>query len=88
MRKGKSNKKELCQKSKKINIIVKGSDKVLRSKNFYTFEDNNEAEGGEEMTGRETYELLVWLKKEGYSLDDIIELIEKIANIKPDDKKE
>lgn len=27
-------------------------------------------------------------KKEGYSLDDIIQLIEKIANIKPDDKKE
>ena len=66
----------------------KAKDRDFRSKNFYTFEDNNEAEGGEEMTGRETYELLVWLKKEGYSLDDIIELIEKIANIKPDDKKE
>lgn len=88
MRKEKINKKELCQKSKKINIIVKGSDKVLRSKTKGTFEDKKEIRGGEEMTGRETYELLVWLKKEGYSLDDIIELIEKIANIKPDDKKE
>lgn len=85
MRKEKINKKELCQKSKKINIIVKGSDKVLRSKNFYTFEDNNEAEGGEEMTSNEMYQLLMWLKKEGYTFEQAIELIKCIAEKKSDD---
>lgn len=80
MRKEKINKKELCQKSKKINIIVKGSDKVLRSKNFYTFEDNNEAEGGEEMTLKQLVRLIKALKEKSHTLDEIIEILEHMAN--------
>lgn len=80
MRKEKINKKELCQKSKKINIIVKGSDKVLKSKSFYTFEDNNEAEGGEEMTLKQLVRLIKALKEKSHTLDEIIEILEHMAN--------
>lgn len=85
MRKEKINKKELCQKSKKINIIVKGSDKVLRSKTKGTFEDKKEIRGGEEMTSNEMYQLLMWLKKEGYTFEQAIDLIRCIAEKKSDD---
>lgn len=71
-----------CQKSKKINIIVKGSDKVLRSKSFYTFEDKNEVERGEEMTTTETVNLLEILKEKGYTLEDAIKIFKRIAKSK------
>jgi len=33
------------------------------------------------VTSKEFYELLEWLKKEGYTLDEVINLIKDIANI-------
>ena len=35
----------------------------------------------EQVTSKEFYELLEWLKKEGYTLDEVINLIKDIANI-------
>lgn len=81
MRKGKSNKKELCQKSKKINIIVKGSDKVLRSKTKGTFEDKKKIRGGEELvTLKQIVRLIKALKEKSHTLDEIIEILEHMAN--------
>ena len=82
MNKRKDIKKAMCQYDEKRNI--KGSDKVLRSnrKNFNTFEDSNNTKGvDEQVTSKEFYELLEWLKKEGYTLDEVINLIKDIANI-------
>lgn len=81
MRKEKINKKELCQKSKKINIIVKGSDKVLRSKTKGTFEDKKEIRGGEELvTLKQIVRLIKALKEKSHTLDEIIEILEHMAN--------
>lgn len=81
MRKEKINKKELCQKSKKINIIVKGSDKVLRSKTKGTFEDKKEIRGGEELvTLKQIVRLIKALKEKSHTLDEIIEILEHMAS--------
>lgn len=81
MRKEKINKKELCQKSKKINIIVKGSDKVLRSKTKGTFEDKKKIRGGEELvTLKQIVRLIKALKEKSHTLDEIIEILEHMAN--------
>ena len=81
MRKEKINKKELCQKSKKINIIVKGSDKVLKSKTKGTFEDKKEIRGGEELvTLKQIVRLIKALKEKSHTLDEIIEILEHMAN--------
>lgn len=45
----------------------------------------NEAEGGEEMTSNEMYQLLMWLKKEGYTFEQALDLIKCIAEKKSDD---
>ena len=82
MNKRKDIKKAMCQYDEKRNI--KGSDKVLRSNrnNFNTFDDSNTTKGvDEQVTSKEFYELLEWLKKEGYTLDEVINLIKDIANI-------
>lgn len=64
MNKRKDIKKAMCQYDEKRNI--KGSDKVLRSNrnNFNTFDDSNTTKGvDEQVTSKEFYELLEWLKK-------------------------
>ena len=71
------------QMNKKNKNFIRASDKVLKSKSNSTFEDKNDMKGDENpMTSKELYELLEWLKKEGYTLDEVINLIKDIANIR------
>ncbi len=44
-------------------------------------EYNNTTEGGEEMTTKEVARLVAWLKKEGYTLEDIEQLLKYIAGL-------
>ncbi len=44
-------------------------------------EYNNTMEGGEEMTTKEVARLVAWLKKEGYTLEDIEQLLKYIAGL-------
>ncbi|WP_290913306.1 hypothetical protein [Eubacterium sp.] len=48
--------------------------------NIYTFEDNNEAEGSKEMTLKQLVRLIKALKEKSHTLDEIIEILEHMAN--------
>lgn len=80
MNKRKDIKKAMCQNNEKRNI--KGSDKVLRSNrnNFNTFEDSNTMKGvDEQVTLQQVLRLIEALKEKGYTLDEIIEILERTA---------
>ena len=66
---------------------IRASAKVLKSNNFRHLEaiKTSEEKGGEEMTSNEMYQLLKWLKKEGYTFEQAINLIKRIAEKKIDD---
>ncbi len=81
MNKRKDIKKAMCQNDEKRNI--KGSDKVLRSNrnNFNTFEDSNTTKGvDEQVTLQQVLRLIEALKEKGYTLNEIIEILERTAN--------
>lgn len=81
MNKRKDIKKAMCQNNEKRNI--KGSDKVLRSNrnNFNTFEDSNTTKGvDEQVTLQQVLRLIEALKEKGYTLNEIIEILERTAN--------
>lgn len=80
MNKRKDIKKAMCQNNEKRNI--KGSDKVLRSNrnNFNTFEDSNTMKGvDEQVTLQQVLRLIEALKEKGYTLNEIIEILERTA---------
>ncbi len=80
MNKRKDIKKAMCQSNEKRNI--KGSDKVLRSNrnNFNTFEDSNTMKGvDEQVTLQQVIRLIEALKEKGYTLNEIIEILERTA---------
>lgn len=80
MNKRKDVKKAMCQNNEKRNI--KGSDKVLRSNrnNFNTFDDSNTTKGvDEQVTLQQVLRLIEALKEKGYTLDEIIEILERTA---------
>lgn len=80
MNKRKDIKKAMCQNNEKRNI--KGSDKVLRSNrnNFNTFEDSNTTKGvDEQVTLQQVLRLIEALKEKGYTLNEIIEILERTA---------
>lgn len=66
---------------------IRASAKVLKSNNLRHLEaiKTSEEKGGEEMTANEMYQLLKWLKKEGYTFEQAINLIKRIAEKKIDD---
>lgn len=85
MNKRKDIKKAMCQNDEKRNI--KGSDKVLRSNrnNFNTFDDSNTTNGvDEQVTLQQVLRLIEALKEKGYTLNEIIEILERTANTKTD----
>lgn len=85
MNKRKDIKKAMCQNDEKRNI--KGSDKVLRSNrnNFNTFDDSNTTKGvDEQVTLQQVLRLIEALKEKGYTLNEIIEILERTANTKTD----
>lgn len=75
------------QEYKKNKNYIRASAKVLKSNNLRHLEaiKTSEEEGGEEMTSSEIYRLIKWLKKEGYTLEQVIDLIGCIAEKKTDD---
>lgn len=80
MNKRKDIKKAMCQNNEKRNI--KGSDKVLRSNrnNFNTFDDSNTTKGvDEQVTLQQVLRLIEVLKEKGYTLNEIIEILERTA---------
>lgn len=80
MNKRKDVKKAMCQNNEKRNI--KGSDKVLRSNrnNFNTFDDSNTTKGvDEQVTLQQVLRLIEALKEKGYTLNEIIEILERTA---------
>lgn len=80
MNKRKDIKKAMCQNNEKRNI--KGSDKVLRSNrnNFNTFDDSNTTKGvDEQVTLQQVLRLIEALKEKGYTLNEIIEILERTA---------
>lgn len=80
MNKRKDVKKAICQNNEKRNI--KGSDKVLRSNrnNFNTFDDSNTTKGvDEQVTLQQVLRLIEALKEKGYTLNEIIEILERTA---------
>lgn len=80
MNKRKDIKKAMCQNNEKRNI--KGSDKVLRSNrnNFNTFDDSNTMKGvDEQVTLQQVLRLIEALKEKGYTLNEIIEILERTA---------
>lgn len=66
---------------------IRASAKVLKSNNIRHLEaiKTSEEKGGEEMTSSEIYRLIKWLKKEGYTFEQAINLIKRIAEKKIDD---
>lgn len=75
------------QEYKKNKNYIRASAKVLKSNNLRHLEaiKTSEEKGGEEMTSNEIYQLLKWLKKEGYTFEQAINLIKRIAEKKIDD---
>lgn len=75
------------QEYKKNKNYIRASAKVLKSNNLRHLEaiKISEEKGGEEMTSSEIYRLIKWLKKEGYTLEQVIDLIGCIAEKKTDD---
>lgn len=75
------------QEYKKNKNYIRASAKVLKSNNFKQLEaiKTSEEEGDEEMTSNEMYQLLIWLKKEGYTFEEAISLIKRIAEKKSDE---
>ena len=80
----KSDRKIIMSEYKMKNNIIERLHKLLRSTSALEprgLKDNQPSERSEEMTTREAYELLIWAKEKGYTLDEIIALFKRIANV-------
>ncbi len=68
------------QMNKKNKNYIRASDKVLKSKQNSTFEDNDDMKGDEEMTLKQIVRLIKALKEKSHTLDEIIDILEHMAN--------
>lgn len=68
------------QMNKKNKNYIRASDKVLKSKQNSTFEDKNDMKGDEEMTLKQIVRLIKALKEKSHTLDEIIDILEHMAN--------
>lgn len=70
------------QEYKKNKNYIRASAKVLKSNNFKHLEiiKTSEKEGDEEMTLKQLVRLIKALKEKSHTLDEIIEILEHMAN--------
>ena len=70
------------QEYKKNKNYIRASAKVLKSNNFKHLEaiKTSEEEGDEEMTLKQLVRLIKALKEKSHTLDEIIEILEHMAN--------
>ena len=70
------------QEYKKNKNYIRASAKVLKSNNFRHLEaiKTSEEEGSEEMTLKQLVQLIKALKEKSHTLDEIISILEHIAN--------
>lgn len=68
------------QMNKKNKNYIRASDKVLKSKQNSTFENNDDMKGDEEMTLKQILRLINALKEKSHTLDEIIDILEHMAN--------